>query len=94
LSTESSGLSTQLDAANRKIKKLDGLYQEANAENEALYERFNDELGKILARVKAGEGVKVLKDRVGGLENEVASLRAENRKLKREVIDKDGVEGS
>lgn len=94
LSTESGGLSTQLDAATRKIKKLDGLYQEANAENEALYERFNDELGKILARVKAGEGVKVLKDRVGGLEEEVASLRAENRKLKREAVNKDGVEGS
>ncbi|KAL8785460.1 MAG: hypothetical protein Q9195_008637 [Heterodermia aff. obscurata] len=84
LASESSTLSTQLDAANRKVKKLDELYQEASAENEALYERFNDELEKILARVKGGEGVKVLRERVGGLEGEVAALRAENRRLKRE----------
>lgn len=89
LSTESSSLSAQFEAANRKLRKLDGLYQEANAENEALYERFNDELSKILSRVKGGEGVKVLKDRVGELEDEVVSLRAENMKLKREAIDKE-----
>lgn len=87
LTSESSTLSAQLDAANRKVKKLDELYQEANAENEALYERFNDELGKILARVKGGEGVKVLRERVRGLEGEVAALRAENRRLKREGAD-------
>ena len=92
--SESSTLSTQLEAANRKAKKLDELYQEATAENEALYERFNDELGKILARVKGGEGAKVLRERVGGLEGEVAVLRAENRRLKREDVEGIGSSGS
>lgn len=90
LTSESTALSAQLGAANRRVKKLDELYQEANAENEALYERFNDELGKILARVKGGEGVKVLKARVGTLEGEVAGLRAECRRLKREGVDEGG----
>ena len=94
LKSESTTLTTQLDAANRKVKKLDELYQEANAENEALYERFNDELGKILARVKGGEGVKVLRERVGGLEGEVAALRAENRRLKREGVEDTRISGS
>ena len=94
LTSESTALTTQLDAANRKVKKLDELYQEANAENEALYERFNDELGKILARVKGGEGVKVLRERVGGLEGEVAALRAENRRLKREGVEDTRSSGS
>ena len=90
LTAESSSLATQLEAANRKIKKLDALYHEANAENEALYERFNDELGKILSRVKGGEGVKVLKDRVGALEGEVEVLQKKNRSLKRDGVDQEG----
>ena len=94
VAAESNALSAQLEAANRKVKKLDELYQEANAENEALYERFNDELGKILARVKGGEGVKVLRERVGGLEGEVAALRAENKRLKREGVEEIGDSGS
>ncbi len=88
LTTEAMTLTSHLDASNRKIKKLDALYREANAENEALYERFNDELGKMLGRVKRGEGVQVLRDRVGELEKEVVGLREERRALKRE-----GVEG-
>lgn len=88
LTTEATTLTSQLDASNRKIKKLDALYREASAENEALYERFNDELSKVLARVKRGEGVQVLKDRVGELEKEVTGLRDERRVLKREAIDK------
>ena len=69
------------------MKKLDALYQEANAENEALYERFNDELGKILARVRKGEGVQVLRDRAGELEKEVGVLRGERNVLKREAVE-------
>lgn len=88
LTTEATTLTSQLDVSNRKIKKLDALYREANAENEALYERFNDELGKILGRVKKGEGVQVLRDRVGELEKEVVGLREERRVLKREVVER------
>lgn len=89
LATEASTLSSQLEASTRKIKKLDALYQEANAENEALYERFNDELRNILSRVKKGEGVPVLKDRVVELEKEIALLREEKRVLKREAVERD-----
>ena len=88
LTSEAATVTSQLDVANRKIKKLDALYREANAENEALYERFNDELGKILGRVKKGEGVQVLKDRIGELEKEVSVLREERRVLKREEVDR------
>ena len=88
LNTEAATLTSQLEISNRKIKKLDALYQEANAENEALYERFNDELGKILGRVKKGEGVQVLRERVGELEKEVGLLREERRVLKREAVER------
>ncbi|KAL8828719.1 MAG: hypothetical protein Q9191_002427 [Dirinaria sp. TL-2023a] len=89
LATEASNLSSQLEASNRKVKKLDALYQEANAENEALYERFNDELRNIVGRVKKGEGVLVLKDRVAELEREVGILREEKRALKSEAVERD-----
>ncbi|KAL8871593.1 MAG: hypothetical protein Q9174_002605, partial [Haloplaca sp. 1 TL-2023] len=39
---------SSLVVSERKARKLDELYSEANVENEMLYERFNDELGKVL----------------------------------------------
>ena len=82
-------LRTDLDSsflvANQKARKLDELYKEANAENEALYERFNDELGKILTRVRKGEGVEEMRERMNEALKEVASLKSERAKLKREV---------
>ena len=89
LASEAQNLSSQLEASNRKTKKLDALYQEANAENEALYERFNDELRKIVGRVKKGEGVQVLRDRVAELEMEVGGLREEKRVLKRAAVERE-----
>lgn len=47
LTTLSSDVSTTVASLERRIQRLDQLNREANAENEALYERFNDELGKI-----------------------------------------------
>ena len=47
---------SSLAVSDKKCKALDELYREANAENEALYERFNDELGKVLKGVKGGKG--------------------------------------
>ena len=85
LASLSSDLETSLLVSDRKARKLDELYREANAENEALYERFNDELGKILGRVRKGEGVEEMRGRLGEAQNEVARLRKENAKLKREV---------
>ena len=85
LASLSSDLETSLLVSDRKARKLDELYREANAENEALYERFNDELGKILGRVRKGEGVEEMRGRLGEAQNEVARLRKENARLKREV---------
>ena len=59
-----SDLSTSLTVSETKCKKLDELYREANGENEALYARFNDELGRILKSVRGGEGVEELKARL------------------------------
>ena len=85
LASLSSDLETSLLVSDRKARKLDELYREANAENEALYERFNDELGKVLGRVRKGEGVEEMRGRLGEAQNEVARLRKENARLKREV---------
>ena len=56
-----SEIDTSLLAAEKRAKTLDGLYREVTAENEALYERFNAELGKVLGKVRAGDGVAELK---------------------------------
>lgn len=85
-STLSKDVKSSLLVSERKARKLDDLYKEANAENEALYERFNDELGKVLKGVKGGEGVEELKRKVKEGEDETARLRKENGRLKREVV--------
>ncbi|KAF2723877.1 hypothetical protein K431DRAFT_282567 [Polychaeton citri CBS 116435] len=77
-------VSSSLTVSENKCKKLDGLYREANAENEALYNRFNDELGKILRAVKGGEGVEEVKKQLGESQEEALKLRRENQRLKRE----------
>ncbi|KAL8906510.1 MAG: hypothetical protein Q9207_001996 [Kuettlingeria erythrocarpa] len=82
----SKDIESSLLVSERKGRKLDELYKEANAENEALYERFNDELGKVLKGVKGGEGVEELKRKVKEGEEEAARLRRENGRLKREVV--------
>ena len=78
-------LESSLAHTDKKIRRLDVLYKEANAENEALYERFNDELGKVLSRVKKGEGVEDMRNRINEALKEVASLKSERAKLLREV---------
>ena len=81
-----SELDTSVAVSDRKARKLDQLYKEANAENEALYDRFNDELGKVLARIRKGEGVEELRSKLGEAQGEVGRLKSENAKLKREVV--------
>ncbi|KAL9098746.1 MAG: hypothetical protein Q9187_009606, partial [Circinaria calcarea] len=51
-----SDIDSSLTVSEKKAKSLDQLYREANAENEALYERFNDELEKVLKAVRGGQG--------------------------------------
>ncbi|KAF2164880.1 hypothetical protein M409DRAFT_24785 [Zasmidium cellare ATCC 36951] len=81
-----SDLSSSLSVSENKCKKLDELYREANAENEALYTRFNDELGKIMKAVRGGEGVEELKKKLKESQDEAAKLRRETSRLKRENV--------
>lgn len=86
LSSLSSDVESSLLVSDKKARKLDELYREANAENEALYERFNDELGKVLGKVKKGEGVEETKRKLKESQEEVAKLKKEIGRLKREVV--------
>jgi predicted nucleic acid-binding Zn-ribbon protein len=87
-STLESDLSTSLGASERKVKKLDELYRDAGRENEALYERFNEELSKAMKGVRASgdHGVGELKSRLRDAGKEAEGLRRENWRLKREVL--------
>ncbi|KAL8941601.1 MAG: hypothetical protein Q9216_002152 [Gyalolechia sp. 2 TL-2023] len=85
-STLSKDVESSLVVSERKARKLDDLYREANAENEALYERFNDELGKVLRGVKGGGGAEELRRKIQEGEDEMGRLRKENGRLKREVV--------
>ncbi|TKA75973.1 hypothetical protein B0A55_00689 [Friedmanniomyces simplex] len=79
-------LSTSLTVSENKCRKLDELYREANGENEALYARFNDELGRVLKAVKGGEGVEELRRKVRESQEEAARLKREGSRLKRENV--------
>lgn len=79
-----SDLTTSLSVSETKSKKLDELYREANAENEALYARFNDELSRVMKAVRGGEGVEELKKQLRESQEEAAKLRRETSRLRRE----------
>lgn len=79
-------LASSLAVSETKARKLDELYRESNSENEALYARFNDELGRILKAVRGGDGVAELKKQVREGQEEVARLKRENGRLKRENV--------
>lgn len=92
LSVKQSALQAELEssllASERKVRNIDKLYQEASRENEALYDRFNDELSKVLKNVQQpnnGQGaVEELKRKLREAQEESRVLRRENVKLKRE----------
>lgn len=79
-------LESSLVVSERKCKSLDELYREANAENEALYERFNEELGKILKVVKDGQGLNEMREKLKEAQDDVARLKRENQRLRRENL--------
>lgn len=81
-----SDIVNSLQVSESRSRKLDDLYREANAENEALYAKFNEELARVLGRVKAGrvEEEGILRMKV--MEEEAEKLRRENGRLKREVV--------
>lgn len=80
-------LETSLQASEYKVKAIDQLYKEASAENELLYEKFNDELGKIVKALK-GKGKEEKEElviKVKDASEEAAKIKKENAKLRREA---------
>ncbi|KAF2143559.1 uncharacterized protein K452DRAFT_306960 [Aplosporella prunicola CBS 121167] len=77
-------VASSLQVSEQRARKLDELYREANAENEALYARFNDELARVLRSVRAGEGVEEMRKKMREAVEEGERLRKENWRLKRE----------
>ena len=76
-----------LVVADRRARKLEELYGEANSENEALYERFNEELAKVLGKVRQGHGVEELRERLTDALKEVGSLQSERAQLKSRLME-------
>lgn len=79
----------------KRNSSIEALYRETSAENEVLYERFNDELAKISTAIRGGregksgqheEGVKTLMDKLKETQVELAKVRKENGRLRREVV--------
>ncbi|PSN62186.1 hypothetical protein BS50DRAFT_502912 [Corynespora cassiicola Philippines] len=89
LSTRSQAIaqdvSSSLQVSEARAKHLDQLYRDMNAENEALYARFNEELEKVERSVRKGKGNEEIDSRMRASEEETARLRKENARLKREV---------
>jgi hypothetical protein len=78
-------LESSLVVSEKRAKKLDELYREASAENEALYDRFNSELGKLAREVRTGDGEGALQTQLSSAMDEIGRLKKENLRLKREV---------
>lgn len=78
-------VATSLQVSEARAKHLDQLYRDMNAENEALYARFNEELERVERSVRKGKGNEEVDRRMRASEEEAARLRKENARLKREV---------
>lgn len=78
-------LESSLILSEKRVKKLDELYREASAENEALYDRFNTELSKIAKDVRLGHAEDALKSQLASALDEIGRVKKENFRLKREV---------
>jgi hypothetical protein len=78
-------VTTSLQVSEARAKHLDQLYRDMNAENEALYARFNEELEKATSSVRKGKVDEEVQRRLKASEEEAARLRKENARLKREV---------
>lgn len=78
-------LESSLIVSEKRAKKLDELYREASAENEALYEKFNTELSKVVKDVRVGNGEDTLKTQLRDALEELGRVKKENLRLKREV---------
>ncbi|KAJ8106620.1 hypothetical protein OPT61_g9415 [Boeremia exigua] len=81
----SQDVATSLQVSEARVKQLDQLYRDSNAENEALYARFNEELEKVTSSARRGKLGEEVDRRFRASEEENARLRKENARLKREV---------
>jgi len=81
-----SDIASSLQVSESRSRKLDDLYREANAENEALYAKFNEELVRVLGCVKGGQAEEEGRLRMKVMEEEAEKLRRENGRLRREVV--------
>ena len=77
---------TSLLVSERRGRKLDELYREASAENEALYERFNRELSRVAKEVQLGAGEEAFKSQLKEALEEVSRVKKDNLRLKREIV--------
>lgn len=73
-----------LSAAERKAKDLDKQLHKANAENDVLYSRMNDELMKVFEQVKKGDGVDEMRKQLRKRNEEAEEWKREVMKLRRE----------
>lgn len=78
-------LENSLLVSEKRARKLDELYREAGKENEALYERFNNELSKMAREIRLGVGEEALRNQLKDALDEVARVKKENMRLKREI---------
>jgi hypothetical protein len=86
LDSLNSDITSSLQVSENRVKELDKLYREANAENEIVYAKFNEELEKVVQGVRAGKGEAELRRRMKEAEDEATRLRKENGRLKRENV--------
>lgn len=78
-------LESALLVSEKRAKKLDELYRQASAENEALYERFNSELAKVVKEVRSGNGQETVQTQLKNSLEELSRTKKENMRLRREV---------
>jgi hypothetical protein len=81
-----SDITSSLLVSESRVKRLDQLYRDANAENELLYARFNEEIENVERSCNAGQGDADLRRRLKASEDESARLRKDNQRLRRENV--------
>ncbi|KAF2423632.1 hypothetical protein EJ08DRAFT_639782 [Tothia fuscella] len=86
LASLESDITSSLKVSENRLKGLDQLYRDSTAENEILYSRFNEEIGKVISRVRLGEGEAEVRKRLKEAEDEAGRLRKENARLRRENV--------
>lgn len=80
----SSDITTSLAAADRKAKELDKQLNTANAENDVLYSRMNEELMKVFEQVRKGDGMEEMRMQLKERNEESEKWKKEVMKLRRD----------